>query len=167
MPMPFEAWRASLRPASFRGAGFKVDINTRNGGRRTTLHQFPKRDDPESEDMGRQARRFTISGYVVGPDFLAQRDALILALEAEGAGQLVHPTMGEFQVNPGEYSSVERRERGRVVEFEMVFFEAGNQVGTSGLDDTQAAVNTAATAAEANVSTTLDAQLGQGGIGHQ
>ena len=162
MPMPTEAWRQALRPASFRGVQFKVDVNSRGGGRRTSLHQFPKRDDPEAEDMGRQAKRFTISGYVIGGDFVAQRDALIAALETEGAGLLVHPTMGEFQVNPGEFTTSERRERGRMAEFEMTFFEAGNEIGTSSVDDTSAAASSAGSnASDANA----QALSSNGGLG--
>lgn len=163
MPIPFEAWRSRLRPASFRGAGFKVDVNTRASGRRTALHEFPKRDDPEAEDMGRRARRFSVTGYVIGADFLDQRDALIDALETAGSGLLVHPTMGEFMVNPGDYNTAERRERGRMAEFEMVFVESGNQLGTAGQTDTQGAVGNAADNLQTEVVAT---PLGQGGIGH-
>ncbi len=151
MPLPPESWRANLRPASFRGAGFKVDVAARGGGRRTTEHQFPKRDDPEAEDMGRQAKKFTLTGYVIGEDYTAQRDTLIAALETEGSGLLVHPTMGEFLVNPGLFGTTERRERGRMAEFEMEFLEAGSQSSTSAQTDTQGAVaSSAADASDAN-----------------
>ena len=161
MAIPFETWRRNLRPASFRGVGFKVELHARSGGRRTTQHQFPKRDDGEAEDMGRQAKRFAVTAYVIGDDYAAQRDALIAALETEGSGLLVHPTMGQFQVNPGVYSTVERRERGRMAEFEMEFFESGPQAGTSASADTQGAVRSAAaTASAANQQSTLNALKG-------
>jgi prophage DNA circulation protein len=159
MPIPFEEWRASLRPASFRGVGFKVDVNARMGGRRININEFPMRDVGYVEDLGRRIRRFSVTGYVIGPDFLQQRDALIAALETEGPGTFVHPTMGEFTVNVGDFTAVERRERGRVVEFEMPFVEAGNQGGTSPTVDTQSAVTSAASSAEAASSSNVDTTL--------
>ena len=155
-----EPWKARLVPASFQGAGFKVDVSARSGGRRTVLHEFPKRDDPYAEDMGRAAQRFTIAGYVLGADYFDQRDALIAALETEGSGTLIHPTMGEFHVNPGPYSVTEHRERGRIAEFEMSFVEAGSNGNASPSSDTQSNVSAAANSSDQAAGTSLDTQMG-------
>ena len=162
-------WKARLVPASFGGVEFKVDVSARVGGRRTVLHEFPKRDTPYAEDMGRAAKRFTIAGYVIGGDYFDQRDALIDALETEGAGTLIHPTMGEFQVNPGPYNVTEHRERGRIAEFEMSFVEAGSNYNSSPSDDTQSSVNNAANKSDAATGGAANAALNDtsnGGIGH-
>lgn len=100
-------WRDDLRRvqfgsrtlvgASFRGVPFFVDASERNGGRRTVTHEFPLSDETFTEDLGRSARTFHIEGYVLGDDYLSQRDKLIAALEdEEGPGELVHPYHGVF-----------------------------------------------------------------------
>ena len=116
----------NLRPASFRGVGFKVEVGARGGGRRPVMHEYPHRDDPTTEDMGRKGRRFQITGYLIGKAFRAARDELIAALEAEGPAQLIHPTLGEFEVQAGPYNAVERKERGGYVEIDFECLEAGS-----------------------------------------
>lgn len=95
------------------------------------MHEYPKRDVPYAEDMGRRARAFTVSGYLIGPNYLGPRDRLIAALEAEGAGVLVHPTMGEMSVVCDRFSVSETRQRGGFCVFEMVFVEAGAAAGNA------------------------------------
>lgn len=81
--------------ASFRGVTFFVESSDRSGGRRTVTHEFPLRDDPYVEDLGRRARSFSIEGYVVGDGYVRQRDDLLSALEdVAGPGELVHPYHG-------------------------------------------------------------------------
>lgn len=85
--------------ASFRGVTFFVESSERQGGRRTVTKEFPLRDNPHTEDLGRAARRYPVEGYVLGDDYLAKRDALLAALEdTAGPGQLLHPSYGVLQV---------------------------------------------------------------------
>jgi prophage DNA circulation protein len=85
--------------ASYRGVPFFVASSERAGGRRTVTKEFPLRDRPFIEDLGRAARGFPVEGYVLGDDYLAARDALISALEdTAGPGQLLHPYHGALQV---------------------------------------------------------------------
>lgn len=144
-------WRQNLQPASYKGVGFKVDVDAKSGGRRNVTHQFPKRDTPYTEDMGRRARRFTVTGYIItgpnNPDYQSARDALVAVLETEGPGLLVHPTLGTDMVNADVYTITERRERGGIAEFEMVFVEAGEDVFSSPVVDTAAAAISAAQSA--------------------
>lgn len=124
--MAIQPWRYRLlRPASFRGVSFKVDDAGRSGGRRQAVFEFPKRDDPYAEDMGRRARRYSIRGYLIGPDYDRSRDALVAAMEQEGPGLLVHYLFGEFQASPDSYDVTETRQRGGYAEFNMAFVEAG------------------------------------------
>jgi hypothetical protein len=51
--------------ASFKQAPFYVDQQGRSSGRRTVLHQYPKRDIPYAEDMGREAMRYQMTGYLI------------------------------------------------------------------------------------------------------
>jgi prophage DNA circulation protein len=126
--MAVPLWRMMLVPASFRMAPFHVDANSRTSGRRVVLHEFPKRDTPYAEDMGRSARRFPVTGYVIGPDYQIWRELLVLALESEGPGLLTLPTWLQrdtFLVQPREYTVRETRQAGGMAEFEMQFVEAG------------------------------------------
>lgn len=87
-----------MQPASFRGVAFKVDSDDLQVGRRTVLHEYPGRDTPSVEDMGRETREYVISAYLIGPDFIAERDRLIEALEQAGPGELVSPWYGRMNV---------------------------------------------------------------------
>ncbi|GGC70845.1 DNA circularization N-terminal domain-containing protein [Chelatococcus reniformis] len=133
-------WRDRLRPASFRGAQFHVEAGVRASGRRIAMHEYAKRDDPYAEDLGRRARRHPISAYLVGADYQAPRDQLIDALEREGAGMLVHPTLGSFRVVCGGYSVRESRERGGFCEFDIEFLESGSTGADRFFEDTAANV---------------------------
>jgi prophage DNA circulation protein len=161
MPAP---WIERLRPASFRGAEFHIEIGGRAGGRRTVLHEYPKRDEPYAEDMGRRGRRFGITAYVIGPDYTDFRDALIAAMETEGSGLLVHPTMGEFLVNPENFNCQERRTNGGMAEFELSFVEAGSNSSFGRPEvSTQANVAGAAETAGKSSASSVDTILQNGG----
>jgi prophage DNA circulation protein len=126
-------WRVQLVPAKFRTAEFKVESNARESGRRVVVHEFPKRDEPYSEDLGRKPRRFHVVGYIItgptdqakGVNYKTARDDLVTQLEKEGPGVLQLPTLHIFQVCCEEYSVSETRERGGYCVFEMRFVEAG------------------------------------------
>jgi prophage DNA circulation protein len=141
-------WRDRLVPASFRGAEFFIDQGAKGGGRRNVLHEYPKRDLPYDEDMGRRAVRFTISAYVIGPNYLTARDRLETCLDAEGPGVFVHPSKGQMSVVCDRYSSTEVREKGGYCSFEITFLEAGLP-GNSvlGIATQQVVINAAAAAA--------------------
>jgi prophage DNA circulation protein len=164
----WEPWRETLQPASFNGAGFFVAIDAKGGGRRNVVHEFPKLDTPYAEDMGRRARKFTISGYVIqnssnGYNYQPGRDALIAALETEGPGVLVHPTLGTDAVQPDVYSVTERLEdRGGMAEFEMTFVEAGSPPGST--TNTANASTTAAQSAIASFQNSSDIASAQAAL---
>lgn len=116
------SWRDKLRPASFRGIPFEVDANEFQGGRATVTHEYPGRDEPYVEDLGKLPQSFAVEGYVVGDDFLEKRDALVDALEKEGSGTLVHPYYGTLEVSLSEPFVVRHStSEGRVARFRMVF----------------------------------------------
>lgn len=120
------AWRDDYRPGAFRGVPFHLKSSTSSGGRRTVLNEFPLRDEPMTEDMGRRARQFQLSMTVIGPDYMAQRDRLIEALETFGPGTLMHPFRGELLVAVlGDYSCEESTEQGGLARISATFVEAG------------------------------------------
>ena len=133
-------WRSALLPASFKGARFHCDTNTIESGRRFVEHEFPKKELPYAEDMGRRAKGFTLRGYIIvfpyenqgdsNPlhrlDYRTARDTLRAALETEGIGQLVLPTARNVEyVLCASYKLTEEDQRGGYCTFDMTFMEAG------------------------------------------
>lgn len=151
-------WRDTLRIASFRGIFFHVETSGRSSGRRVVTHQYPKRNIPYAEDMGREAVHWQFSAYIilndkrlqssashgrstVAPyaDLIAQRNALVEALEMDGPGELIHPTLsmtygggregasvgGPMMVMVERYGISESRTKGAFYEFDLAFVEAG------------------------------------------
>jgi len=119
-------WREDLRSASFRGVPFEVEGDSGSFGRRVQVHEYPQRDKPWTEDLGRATRTFEITAFVVGDDYLARRDDLLAAIETEGPGALVHPWYGELTVNVKEPARVSHsREHGGMCSLTLSFVEAG------------------------------------------
>lgn len=96
----------SLRPASFRGVPFQVDASDFGIGRRAQVHEYPQRDKPWVEDLGRATREINFDAFVVGDDYVDQANKLIAALEAAGPGTLVHPWFGTLTVSLKELARV-------------------------------------------------------------
>ncbi|QGG78124.1 DNA circularization protein [Pseudomonas syringae] len=117
-------WRDSLLPASFRGVGFFIEKAVVPAGRKGQLHEFPQRDEPYFESLGKQSKVHTLTGFVVGPDCFEQRDRLLQALEQEGAGELVHPWLGRVQVQVGECGVTHNLSEGGLVRLDLKFYPA-------------------------------------------
>ena len=119
-------WKDRLQDASFRGVPFKVEEESAGTGRRVETHEYPNRDKPYTEDLGKVTFRPSITAYVVGDDCFDQRDRLIDALNKPGPGTLVHPTYGELKVCvDGEVRVSTSKSEGRIVRFDLKFVEAG------------------------------------------
>ena len=112
---------------SYRGVPFHVDNAETKGGQRWLLHEYPRRDRPYSEDMGRKARAWTLTLFVAGDDYDRQRDALIDAFDAPGTATLVHPYLGRFAAVASEVSWSESSRNGGVCTFTVTFAEAGDE----------------------------------------
>lgn len=93
------SWHDQLQEASYRGVRFHAVQRSATFGRRNQVHEYPFRDLPYVEDLGRMARNFRITAFLLGKDSLQQRDALIAAIEQPGPGKLVHPSHGEMNVS--------------------------------------------------------------------
>lgn len=146
------SWREQLQAGRFRDAPFFIDGAEHTLGRRTVLHEYPLRDLPWSEDLGRKAREFAVECYVLGPDYMAARDRLVAALEREGPGLLVHPYLGQMQVAVrGDVRVRESSSEGGLARFSIRFVEAGANRQPAGSTDSAAAVRTRADAARAAV----------------
>jgi hypothetical protein len=117
-------WRDALLPAMYDGVPFFCDSGGRETGRRAVVHEYPKRDTPYAEDMGRRAIQYSVRGYVIAyvkdagtgaqpallnmtmmpvagyaaslymRDYRIARDLLQARLDDPGAGVLQLPNMG-------------------------------------------------------------------------
>jgi len=133
-------WRDKYQEAHFRGVQFFVETDARQGGRRVAVHEYPKRNTPYAEDMGRKAKRFLVQGYLIGKNYLEQKTRLVNALEKDGPGQLRLPLssmLGDEKVMVNSYTVTEARERGGYCTIEMDFIEYGDpqyrqQISTAG-----------------------------------
>lgn len=133
-----------LQPASFRNLPFGVVVSRGSYGRRNALHEYPNRETCWVEDMGRQARRITVQGFLVGDDVIARRDAFIRAAEASGDGELVHPTLGRVTVALMDFGFTERWDRGRVIDITLVCIEQGKRLYPQAKTDDAKAAQAAA-----------------------
>lgn len=116
----------SLRPASWRGVPFQVDSTDMGFGRRTQVHEYPQRDKPWTEDLGRAARELSFDGFVVGSDYVEQANRLLAALEEAGPGALVHPWFGTLTVSIKDLGRVSFNAQLGYARFTLSFVESGD-----------------------------------------
>ena len=116
-----------------------------NPGRRVVNHEFPKRDVPYAEDMGRKSREFTVRGYIIvfpndskfpndplkRKNYIPARDALIKALEStDGPANLQLPLLGILNVMCTRYRITEEEKFGGYCVIDMTFTEFGQAPAT-------------------------------------
>lgn len=138
--MTTNSYWSQLRPASYRGVRFGVLGGQLRFGRRNAIHEYPFRDTIWVEDLGKSRRMIQMTGFLVGDDVIAQRDALIAACEKSGDGELVHPTLGQRTVALLDVSSSEQWEQGRVFELNFTFVEQGRRQYPESTETTAGAV---------------------------
>lgn len=132
---------------SFRGAEFIAPDDDLELGRRTQVHEYPQRDLPYVEDLGRKARRFQLEVFVAGPDYMAARDALIAEIEKPGPGLLTHPYYGTLNVTVVEARVRQSSREGGKATFTLTCIEGGENIFPSTEVDTAATTAAAADAA--------------------
>jgi prophage DNA circulation protein len=143
-------WRDQLMPADFDGFPFHVERSAIQNGRRIVLHEFPKKDLPYSEDMGRSAWQFTVIAYFIQypmdldlnavskssrqtslylRDYRIARDRLSERLSQGGPGLLQLPTataaLPPMYVVCTRHTITEDREHGGFCTLEITFTEVG------------------------------------------
>lgn len=141
------AWQTHT--PSFRGIPFQVRTAGQDAGRRVALHEYPQRDLPYAEDLGRRRREFSLDAYLVGPDYATRRDALIAAIEQPGAGTLIHPYRGGMQAVVTACRISESTDAGGMATFSLTFTEAGENLNPAARVDTAGRVVVRAATARA------------------
>ncbi|WP_449246572.1 DNA circularization protein [Desulfarculus baarsii] len=134
-------------PASFRGAGFYIDYDSADVGRRSVLHVFPGRELPYNEDMGRRGRRFDVEAFTLGTNYKTDAEALMAACEEAGPGELVHPIFGTMQVICRQCRAAFSATVLNEARFSLSFEEAGQRTYPSSTVDTTAQAATSANTA--------------------
>lgn len=162
-------WRDSLLPGSIGGVPMFISEVKSSVGRRTTSKELPFRDTPAREDLGKRARRFSVSGFVIGANYIAERDAVIDLFETRGPWLFTHPWWGELSVILDESASLDIQEsdsQGGWAKFSFALVESGNPDGAKISVSTSAALSVASQAAIAAVSadTPKKLKLGLGGV---
>lgn len=130
--------KEKLRPASFRKIPFQVDSAEFEAGRRTQVHEYPQRDKPYAQDMGRATRHIEFDAFVVGPDYVDKANALIGALEEYGPGTLVHPWFGSLKVNVERPARVSFNGELGLAKLQLAFVESGELTFPSSAQSTAA-----------------------------
>jgi prophage DNA circulation protein len=122
------SWQDDLLPASIGGADFFALSVSSSVGRRTVVTEFPGRDGPGHEDLGRKARRWSIEGCVLGDEYMLARDAVIDVLESPGPHKFTHPWWGELSVVLDDGSALQITEtvnEGGIARFSFAVVESG------------------------------------------
>lgn len=138
------AWRDEMQRASFRGVQFYVQESTGSIGRRNVIHQYPNKETANGEDLGKKAREFTLTAFVLGDDYMTQRDAFEAAIEESGPGELVHPWRGRMIVSVTDCRPSESIDQGGKQSWSVTFTEVDKNLQPNIRPDTFAIVDTAA-----------------------
>lgn len=146
------SWLDNLRPASFRGVPFYVESSKKTLGRRAVVHEFPNRETPFTQDMGRIATAWTLDGHVLGTDYDEAKAKLEEAFNKYGPGELIHPYDGLQMVQIGNVEFTESTKEGAILYFTATVYEAGS------LDFPKTVNDKAAILAEASSNAIADAK---------
>ncbi|MEQ5119493.1 DNA circularization protein [Morganella morganii] len=123
------SWRSRVNPGkgTFRGVPFYIiDDATVTGGRRVVRHEYPLRDDGETEDMGLSTREYAITAVVFGDDYLDKKEDLIAAMEEAGPGEMDHPYYSKQQVQIETWTVRESCYTGGIAVFSVTFIPAAD-----------------------------------------
>ena len=126
-PTSIAGFMGLLQTAMFRGVPFKVIAARVKKGRRWAIHEYPYVDGGWAEDMGRSLRTYSFSGYLIGDLAPVMQQLLDMAIEAEGPGLLMHPTIGAVRVGVLSSATAVHRDHMRVIEIAFEFVEAGRR----------------------------------------
>lgn len=134
-------WRDGFSAqGSFKGATFYVREAELEVGRRVQVHEYPLREKPYAEDLGRKARKIQFEAYCVGPNYHVDRDALIARIEESGGGALVHPYHGTLTVTVTSFRVRESTREGGYAAITIQCVEAGEKAFPAAIASTQQAV---------------------------
>lgn len=116
-----------VKIAKFRGVEFHHESGSQSGGRRIVVHEYPFREEHYTEDLGRKARTWTVSGYLLQPDVRDKMRRLRNAFEQFGAGPLYHAWANKTIIaRVQDYSFDDTRDDLTRINFSATFVERGD-----------------------------------------
>ncbi|MGR6833581.1 DNA circularization protein [Aliivibrio wodanis] len=154
--------------ASIRGIEFKLEDADGNSGRRAVPHAYPKRNTGWTEDNGAVLTNQTITGIVVGDNYVKELVDILAALNKPGACELIHPWFGVQQVQVGKVSHKLVNKEDGIATFSFEVFEAGKALFPVASVDTVHVVKAESAASQKASNDTFekewneDAELGAG-----
>lgn len=93
------SWRDDLVDGEFAGVRVYFEGTEQTGGRRVANTEIPGGDEIHSKDLGKHPRRWNAEFFVIGDDYMIDRDEIIRQLEDElGPYTIIDPWYGEFSV---------------------------------------------------------------------
>ena len=90
------SWADLLHDASFQGVAFECERTHDAAKRALAEHEYPYLDGANVEDLGRRARRTTMTAVFWGDDYESRLQKFLQALDKRGTGELVHPVFGSM-----------------------------------------------------------------------
>ncbi|SCZ28149.1 Mu-like prophage DNA circulation protein [Burkholderia vietnamiensis] len=148
------SWADLLHDASFRGVTFECERTHDSAKRALAEHEYPYLDGANVEDLGRRARRTSLTAVFWGDDYETRLQAFLQALDTPGSGELIHPVFGSMpnmQLDDYELSHDADNPDHCRIELRFVESTSGNPFFAQQLPDQKAeAVSALADAARAN-----------------
>ena len=91
-------WREDLKEASLDGVEFQYEDVSGDIGADIAIHDVATSGRPVAEPISEGAELFTLNAWIVGDDYMVDRDRMIEVLRKPATHRFVHPTRGTFQV---------------------------------------------------------------------
>lgn len=118
------SWSNTLQDASYRGVPFEDVLAVSDDGAKTlAVIQLPYVDGASVDDMGNEPAAFGVRALLRGDDYETRLQALLSALQAQGAGELVHPIHGVRRVVPARWHVDHEAELRDQAEISIQFIE--------------------------------------------
>ncbi|MFI5443663.1 DNA circularization protein [Polaromonas sp. UC242_47] len=140
-------WLEQLKRASLAGVPFHVDSIDVSFGDNTVLREYPFQDLPTVFRMGDGVEEIKFSAYVIGDDYIEQREALRAVLTGERV--LIHPTAGAIRVYVVGKTTIKENPtaEGGMARFDLTFVRAEARRYPVGVANTGSQAKDAAKAA--------------------
>ena len=114
-------WQSTQWEASYKDVPFAVDTDTRSGGRRIHVHEFPDRELWANEDLGRLRQQVDVVGYVFGDRSDEWAEILFAACTSPGKATLYLPMRVPMPAMCIQVESTFNAERMGRIDFNMRF----------------------------------------------
>ncbi len=91
-------WDKRFDQATWNGTAFNILKTVRDGGKRLQVVELPYKDDPSIWVLGGKAKGYKIDAVFVGSQSLEDANEFESLLDANPAGRLEHPYLGELDL---------------------------------------------------------------------